>query len=63
MGIYELLVANDEIRHLANERQSSTVIKLAAQDAGMKTLRDDGWNKVLQGITTVDEVLRVTKAD
>ena len=63
MGIYELLVANDEIRHLANERKSSTVIKRAAQDAGMRTLRDDGWTKVLQGVTTVDEVLRVTKAD
>lgn len=63
MGIYELLVANDEIRHLANERKSSNVIKRAAQDAGMDTLRDDGWDKVLQGITTIDEVLRVTKAD
>ena len=63
MGIYELLVTNDEIRHLANERGSSTVIKRAARDSGMATLRDDGWDKVLQGITTVDEVLRVTKAD
>ncbi|MFC1758498.1 GspE/PulE family protein [Planctomycetota bacterium] len=63
MGIYELLVSNDEIRHLANERKSSNVIKRAAQDAGMATLRDDGWEKVLQGITTIDEVLRVTKAD
>ena len=63
MGIYELLVSNDEVRHLANERKSSNVIKRAAQDAGMDTLRDDGWDKVLQGITTIDEVLRVTKAD
>ncbi|MCA9214940.1 MAG: type II secretion system ATPase GspE [Planctomycetales bacterium] len=63
MGIYELLMTNDEIRHLASERKSSNVIKRAAQDAGMDTLRDDGWDKVLQGITTIDEVLRVTKAD
>ncbi|MEZ6120835.1 MAG: ATPase, T2SS/T4P/T4SS family [Pirellulaceae bacterium] len=63
MGIYELLVSNDEVRQLANERAPSNLIKKAAQDAGMLTLRDDGWRKVLNGVTTVDEVLRVTKAD
>jgi type II secretory ATPase GspE/PulE/Tfp pilus assembly ATPase PilB-like protein len=39
------------------------LIKQAAIDAGMLTLRADGWRKVLDGITTVDEVLRVSKAD
>jgi general secretion pathway protein E/type IV pilus assembly protein PilB len=63
MGIYELLVANDEIRLLASERQASNVIKRAAMAAGMRTLRMDGWNKVRSGITTIAEVLRVTKAD
>ncbi|MCA9199742.1 MAG: Flp pilus assembly complex ATPase component TadA [Planctomycetales bacterium] len=63
MGIYELLVSNDEVRQLANERAPSNLIKKAAQEAGMLTLRDDGWQKVLNGVTTVDEVLRVTKAD
>ncbi len=63
MGIYELLVANDEIRQLASERQASNVIKRAAMAAGMRTLRMDGWNKVRSGITTIAEVLRVTKAD
>ena len=38
-------------------------VKKAARQAGMRTLREDGWTKVLDGITTVDEVLRVTKAD
>ena len=61
IGVYELLVSNDEIRELATQRTASINIKRAAQAAGMKTLRDDGWHKVLEGITTVDEVLRVTK--
>jgi general secretion pathway protein E/type IV pilus assembly protein PilB len=61
LGIYELLVANDEIRALASERKPSHVVQKAAVAAGMKTLRGDGWDKVLAGITSVDEVLRVTK--
>ena len=63
VGLYELLVANDEIRALANERTASHLIKKAAIKAGMRSLRNDGWKKVLDGRTTVDEVLRVTKAD
>ncbi len=63
LGIYELLVANEEIRQLATQGGTSDVLKQAAMRAGMETLRMDGWNKVLAGVTTVDEVLRVTKAD
>lgn len=63
LGIYELLVTNDEIRHLMTQAGTSDVIKQAAIRSGMETLRMDGWNKVLAGITTIDEVLRVTKAD
>ena len=63
MGIYELLVATEEVRELATRRAPSNEIKKAAQRAGMTTLRDDGWKKVLAGDTTIDEVLRVTKAD
>jgi len=63
IGIYELLTSSDEIRELATNRAPTQEIKRAAIRAGMLTLRDDGWNKVLQGITSVDEVLRVTKAD
>jgi general secretion pathway protein E/type IV pilus assembly protein PilB len=62
-GIYELLVTNDEVRHLATQRVPSHVIKEAAKRAGMQTLRMDGWRKVLDGTTTLDEVVRVTKAD
>jgi general secretion pathway protein E/type IV pilus assembly protein PilB len=63
MGVYELLVTNDEVRQLAHDRASSWVIKQAGARAGMKSLRDDGWRKAIHGLTTIDEVLRVTKGD
>jgi general secretion pathway protein E/type IV pilus assembly protein PilB len=63
MGIYELLEATDEIRNLATERAPTHVLKQAAVSAGMRSLREDGWRKVRRGLTTIDEVLRVTKAD
>jgi general secretion pathway protein E/type IV pilus assembly protein PilB len=61
VGLYELLVTTEEIRQLSHERVSSWAIQQAAVRRGMRTLRDDGWVKVLDGRTTVDEVLRVTK--
>jgi general secretion pathway protein E/type IV pilus assembly protein PilB len=63
MGIYELMVVDDEIRNEANERIPSNILKRLAVKKGMTTLRQDGWSKVVQGITTIDEVLRVTKED
>ncbi len=63
VGLYELLRTNDEIRQLATERMSSTIIKKAAINAGMQSLRNNGWKKVLEGRTSVDEVLRVSKED
>ncbi len=63
LGIYELLETNDEIRQLANDRAGTNVIRKAAITGGMTTLRHDGWTKVARGVTSIDEVLRVTKAD
>lgn len=63
MGIYELLVTNEEIKELAHDRISTYEIKQAALKAGMHTLRMDAWAKALEGSTSVDEVLRVTKGD
>jgi general secretion pathway protein E/type IV pilus assembly protein PilB len=63
MGIYELLVADDQIRQQITEGMATNVIKQTAMARGMETLRMDGWHKVLQGISSLDEVLRVTKAD
>src|SRR4051794_35510496 len=62
-GIFELCVTNDAVRQLAHDRASSWEIRKAAREAGMRTLRDDAWLKVISGLTTVDEVLRVSKGD
>jgi general secretion pathway protein E len=63
LGIYELLVTSDRIRQLCHDRAGTWAVKQAAQEEGMLTLRQDGWIKVLNGRTTVEEVLRVTKGD
>ena len=63
MGIYELLGSSDDIRELVTRRAATNEIKSIARQNGLTTLREDGWDKVLNGATSVDEVLRVTKAD
>ncbi len=63
MGIYELLVTNEEIKTLAHDRVSTWAIKQAALKAGMRTLRMDAWDKAIEGRTSIEEVLRVTKGD
>ena len=63
MGIFEMLVMTEAIRPLVIERTSSTTIKQVACANGMKTLREDGWAKVKQGVTSVEEVARVTQED
>ena len=62
-GIYELMMITDQVQELIYKRESAGTIKRLALDSGMKTLRMDGARKVLKGITTVAEVLRVTQAD
>ena len=63
LGIYELLVTNEEIRQMMTQKGTSDAIKQVAIRNGMETMRMDGWNKVLSGVTTIDEIVRVTKAD
>ncbi len=58
-SIYELIVLDEEIRSLIISKASSSVIKDAAIKKGMKTLKDGGLEKAMQGITTIEEVLRV----
>jgi len=60
-GISELLVINDEIKELIGQRRGSHIIKKAAVDKGMSTLREDGLRKALAGETTIEEVGRVTE--
>jgi len=62
-GVYELMLVTDEIQDLVYRRESAGVIKKAALNSGLQTLRMDGTRKVLAGITTIAEVLRVTQAD
>ena len=62
-GIYELMLISDEIKTLINKNEDANLIKNLAKENGMKTLREDGARKVLQGITSVEEVLRVTQDD
>ncbi len=63
LAIYELLVLNEALRPLILNRSSSTTIAQRAMEQGMRTLRTDGWNKVKGGITTIEEVLRVTQIE
>jgi general secretion pathway protein E len=59
-GIYELLAVDEAVRRLVTERASLDALRASARARGMATLRDDGMAKVSSGVTTVEEVLRVT---
>ncbi len=59
IGIFELLVVTDRIRSLVLARAPATEIREAARSEGMRTMREDGLEKVLEGLSTVEEVLRV----
>lgn len=61
--ITELLINSEDIRELVVRKSSTTMIKTASKSGGMKTLREDGLAKAVRGITTLQEVLRVTARD
>ncbi len=60
-GIYELLLVDEAIRHLILQRAEAAAIRQMAISRGMQTMAEDGWSKVAQGLTTIQEVLRVTQ--
>lgn len=62
-GIYEILKVEDDVRNLIMNRDDASNIKREACEHGMNTLREDGALKVLQGQTSIEEVLRVTQED
>jgi len=62
-GIYELLIVNEAIRPFVLNRSPANTIAQKAIEQGMRTLRTDGWNKVKNGETTIEEVLRVTQME
>lgn len=63
IGIFEVLEVSKEIKRLITEREDSDVIVKQAVKEGMTTMLDDGLNKVSRGLTTLEEVLRVTKVE
>lgn len=63
IGIFEVLEVSKSIRDLITKKQDSDVILKQAISEGMLTMLDDGLQKVLKGLTTIDEVLRVTKVE
>ncbi len=63
LGIFEMLQMNNEMRELAFNRAPASQLRKAAITSGMRTLREDGKLKVLRGVTTAEEVLRVAQAE
>ncbi len=61
VGLYEFLEIDDDIRDIVTHNPSLTELRAAARKTGMRILRDDGLMKVEAGLTTVDEVMRVTE--
>ncbi len=60
-GIFELLAVSDELESLIINRRSSSEIKDKARELGMRSLREDGWEKAFNGLTTVEEIIRATE--
>jgi type II secretory ATPase GspE/PulE/Tfp pilus assembly ATPase PilB-like protein len=61
LGIYELLVMDDSLRDLVTSNPDVTHLRKLCRERGLVTLRTDGFQKVMKGQTTVDEILRVTE--
>ncbi len=61
VGIFELMELNDDLRSLILAKSDAATLTAAARRHGMRSLREDGWMKVAQGVTSADEVLRVTQ--
>jgi general secretion pathway protein E len=61
VGIFELMELNEELRKMITRNEDATVLTECARRHGMRTLREDGWMKVAEGVTTPEEVMRVTQ--
>jgi type II secretory ATPase GspE/PulE/Tfp pilus assembly ATPase PilB-like protein len=61
MGIYEVLPVTEKITKLILSRSAASEIEKQAREEGMITLKQDGYLKVLEGITSIEEVLRVAQ--
>jgi len=63
IGIFEVMEITERVRRLIIEKKDSDIIKKETISEGMTTMLDDGLQKVVSGITTIEEVLRVTKVE
>jgi type IV pilus assembly protein PilB len=63
MGIFEIFVVDDKVRHMINNRRSTLLLRQLARELGMRTLREDGVRKVLAGLTSAEEVISITLGD
>jgi type II secretory ATPase GspE/PulE/Tfp pilus assembly ATPase PilB-like protein len=63
VGVFELLPVTADICKLINQKADANVIRNLAVQQGMRLLREDAWDKVRQGITTLAEVVRVTREE
>jgi type II secretory ATPase GspE/PulE/Tfp pilus assembly ATPase PilB-like protein len=61
MGIFEMMDVSDEIRKLIMGNADASILTRAARKNGMRNLREDGWRKIRDGVTSVEEVMRVTQ--
>ena len=61
-GIYELMIINEAMQHLIHDQEGEQTLKQAARESGMRSLKEDGLSKVLAGITSLEEVIRVAQS-
>jgi general secretion pathway protein E len=61
VGIFEMMELNDDIRKRIMNNEDASLLTAAARRNGMRSLREDGWQKIISGISTTDEVMRVTQ--
>src|SRR5436853_6604812 len=62
LGIYELLVMDDTLRDMVTANPDVTHLRKLCRERGLVTLREDGFDKAKKGLTTVDEIIRVTES-
>ena len=63
VGIFEIFMIDDEVRHMINKRSPTLSLRQRARELGMRTLREDGVRKVLAGLTSAEEVISITIGD
>ena len=60
-GVYELMIADDKVSALIHNRAAESQLFVAAEEAGLRSMREDGERLIVEGITSAEEVMRVTR--